>query len=336
VGGVGVANATASFVDLKRPAIATLKCLGAKAGTVFRVYLFQILILAFLGIAIGLVIGALMPFAARSALADIVPVSAFGIYPAQLALAALYGVLVTLTFALGPLGRARQMPATSLFADRALGSSIRPPLSYILAQVIALICLAVLAIEFAGDQRLAYFYVLAVAVAFFVLRLVALLIMAAARRVGTIRRTTLRLAVRNIHRPGALTPSVVLSLGAWAHFARQPGTHRHQSSRAIERRNRRQGAGLLLSRHTEQRAYRVCGQDRGNCPGGEVETVPMLRGRFVAGEGCAASEIKPGEGAAWALRGDRGVTYSDTCPRTPRSRQANGGRRVMRVSRSFL
>jgi putative ABC transport system permease protein len=153
VGGVGVANAAASFVDLKRPAIATLKCLGAKAGTVFRVYLFQILILACLGILIGVVVGALMPFAARAALADLVPVSAFGIYPAQLLLAVVYGLLVTLAFALGPLGRARQMPAASLFADRALGSPIRPPLSYLLAQAVALISLAVLAIEFSSDQR---------------------------------------------------------------------------------------------------------------------------------------------------------------------------------------
>ena len=46
VGGVGVANAVSSFVDLKRPAIATLKCLGAPNGVVFRIYLIQILILA--------------------------------------------------------------------------------------------------------------------------------------------------------------------------------------------------------------------------------------------------------------------------------------------------
>ena len=54
VGGVGVANAVSSFVDLKRPAIATLKCLGAPNGVVFRIYLIQILLLAGLGIAIGL------------------------------------------------------------------------------------------------------------------------------------------------------------------------------------------------------------------------------------------------------------------------------------------
>lgn len=199
VGGVGVANAVSSFVDLKRPAIATLKCLGATAETVFRVYLWQILILALVGIAIGVGTGALMPFAARSALADLVPVSAFGVYPLQLSLAVLYGLLVTLAFALGPLGRARQMPAASLFADRALGSSTQPPLAYRLAQGIALLSLAGLAIGLAGDRRLAFFYLVAVALAFVVLRLVAILIMKLASRARTIRRTTLRLAIRNIH-----------------------------------------------------------------------------------------------------------------------------------------
>ncbi len=37
--------------------------------------------------------------------------------------------------------------------------------------------------------------------------------MAAARRFDRVRGTALRLAVRNVYRPGALTPSVVLSLG---------------------------------------------------------------------------------------------------------------------------
>src|SRR5690606_7173164 len=37
VGGVGVANAVASFVDMKRPSIATYKCLGAGGFFVFRI-----------------------------------------------------------------------------------------------------------------------------------------------------------------------------------------------------------------------------------------------------------------------------------------------------------
>ena len=67
VGGVGVANAVASFLDGKRDVIATLKCLGAPAGFAVLVYLIQILIIAAFGIAIGLVVGAVIPFVAGRA-----------------------------------------------------------------------------------------------------------------------------------------------------------------------------------------------------------------------------------------------------------------------------
>lgn len=314
VGGVGVANAVASFVDLKRPAIATLKCLGAPGSLVFGVYLIQILILAGLGISIGLAIGAAMPFAARAALADLVPVSAFGIYPLELALAVLYGLLVTLSFALSPLGRAREMPASSLFADRAIHSPVQPPLVYRAAQLIAFACLGLLAIGLAGDRDLALLYVGSVVAAFLVLRLVATAIMALARRAGTIRGTTLRLAVRNIHRPGALTPSVVLSLGL--------GLTLLVSLALIDSNLRTQLAGTIADRAPDFFFVDIQADERdaflrlleATAPGGEIETVPMLRGRIAAVKGVPAAEIRPGEGAGWALRGDRGITYSGTLP----------------------
>ena len=314
VGGVGVANAVASFVDLKRPAIATLKCLGAPNGVVFRVYLIQILVIAALGILVGLAIGSLLPFAARLALADLVPVSAFGLYPIELALAALYGLLVTLSFAIGPLGRARQMPASSLFADRAIHSPIVPPLRYRLAQGMALAALAALAIGLAGDRDLAVLFVGSVVATFIVLRLVGLGIMAAASRVGTLRGATLRLAIRNIHRPGALTQSVVLSLGL--------GLTLLVGLALIDTNLRGQLSGTIVEQAPDYFFVDVQDAERGefvrtigeSAPGGAVETVPMLRGRIVEVNGVPASDITPREGAGWALRGDRGITYSEAVP----------------------
>src|SRR6185295_16062438 len=55
--------------------------------------------------------------------------------------------------------------------------------------------------------------VAAAACVFIMLRLVAMLIMWAARRAPRPHYALLRLVLANIHRPGALTPSVVLSLG---------------------------------------------------------------------------------------------------------------------------
>src|SRR3712207_9471245 len=76
--------------------------------------------------------------------------------------------------------------------------------------VVALVGLSLLA---AYDRRVALMFVAAAAGSFLLLRLVAMGIMALARRLPRPRRTAPRLALANIHRPGALTPSLVLSLG---------------------------------------------------------------------------------------------------------------------------
>ena len=314
VGGVGVANAVRSFVDLKRPAIATLKCLGARGSVVFRVYLAQILLIAGFGTAIGLLIGAALPYAAQVALADLVPVSAIGLYPRELALAVIYGLLVTLCFALGPLGRARQMPAASLFADRAIASPERPPRPYLIAQGVAFLLLGGLAVALAGDNDLALTYVAAVIVAFLVLRLVGTAIMALAARTGAIKSTTLRLAVRNIHRPGALTPSVVMSLGL--------GLTLLVALALIDTNLRGQLTGSVVEQAPDFFFVDIQAGERDAfvgllqevAPGGDLQTVPMLRGRIAAVDGVAAEDVDPGEGAHWALRGDRGITYADAVP----------------------
>ena len=61
VGGVGISAAIRSYLDGKTETIATLKTLGAEGGLIFRVYLWQTAILAAIGIALGVVIGAIAP-----------------------------------------------------------------------------------------------------------------------------------------------------------------------------------------------------------------------------------------------------------------------------------
>ncbi len=314
VGGVGVANAVSSFVDLKRPAIATLKCLGARNAVIFQVYLIQILMLALLGIAIGLVVGALIPFAAKAALAQLVPVSAVRVYPLELGFAVVYGLLVTLGFSLGPLGRAEQLPAASLFADRAVHAPQKPPLRYRAAQAVALLALAGLAVRLAGDRQLSLFYIGSVIGSFIVLRVVASAIMAAARRFGSVRGTALRLAVRNVHRPGALTPSVVLSLGL--------GLTLLVSLALIDTNLRDQLAGAVTAKAPDFFFIDVQDSERDafvslldkTVPGGKVETAPMLRGRIAAVNGTPVIALTGRKAKTWALRGDRGLTYADSVP----------------------
>ncbi|MEL6745304.1 MAG: FtsX-like permease family protein, partial [Pseudomonadota bacterium] len=72
VGGVGVANAVRAFLATKTNVIASFKSLGAPAWFVFAVYIMQILLLASLGIVIGLIIGGTLPIIAQWALQGII------------------------------------------------------------------------------------------------------------------------------------------------------------------------------------------------------------------------------------------------------------------------
>src|SRR5829696_880985 len=77
------------------------------------------MLIAALGIAIGLAVGAALPFAITATLGHLLPIPiAPTIAPADLAVALLYGVLTALTFALAPLGRAHDVPVSGLFRDQ--------------------------------------------------------------------------------------------------------------------------------------------------------------------------------------------------------------------------
>ena len=315
VGGVGVANAVRAYLDGKRGVIATFKSLGASGGFVFLVYLVQIMLIAALGIAIGLVVGAAMPYVAGALLSSVIPVPAEGgLYPAALAMAALFGFLVTLAFALMPLGRARDVPATALFREMGFEGRGLPRLVYIAAAGLIALALAGLAVWFSDDRRIALIFVGATIFAFIVLRSVGVGVQWIARRSPRIGSTALRLAVGNIHRPGALTPSVVLSLGL--------GLTLLVTLALIDGDLRRQISGSLTERapnffFVDIQAAEVPTFDAligKEAPAGKLVKVPMLRGRVMAINGVEAQKLQvPAEGA-WVLRGDRGLTYADAVP----------------------
>ncbi len=120
---------------------------------------------------------------------------------------------------------------------------------YVVATALIVAALAALAVLFAYDRRLAAIFVGAAAVVFVALRLVAMLMMAIARRLPRTRSTLLRLAIANIHRPGALTPSVVLSLGLGLSLAGHGDRDRRQSASPVHGGAAGKGAVVLLPRH---------------------------------------------------------------------------------------
>jgi putative ABC transport system permease protein len=315
VGGVGVANATKGHLDRKRDVIATIKTLGATGAHVFAMFLAQVLTIAIIGAVPGLAIGAALPFLLSWGFGSTIPLPiAPALHMGNLSLALLYGVLTAIAFAMWPLGRAQDVPVSALFRDQVAPERRWPPASYVIATVIVVAALAALAIKLSYDQRIAAIFVAAAAAVFVVLWLVAALLMFIARRAPRARSTVLRLAVSNIHRPGALTTSVVLSLGLGLALLvtviEIDGNLRRQFTAALP--EKAPAFFFLDIQATDAERFDALVRER--APRATLERVPMLRGRIVSANGVPAEELKPPPNAAWVLQSDRGITFTDEVP----------------------
>ncbi len=315
VGGVGVANAVKHYLDRKRGAIATLKAVGASGGTIFRIYLIEIFLIALAGVAIGLAFGLALPFVVERAFGHVLPIPLVAtVHLDTLALAALYGLVVALAFALWPLGRAHDVPVSALFRDGVEPERRWPRRRYVALALLSIAALVALTVLTAEVRRVAIIYVIAAAAAFVALRLLAMGLMALAKRLPRPRALTLKLALSNIHRPGALTPSVVLSLGL--------GLSLLVTLVLIEANLRRQLTATLPDKAP---SFFFIDINSGDAPDFEafvrarvgdarLDQVPMLRGRIVKLKDIPADEAKPDPEAAWVLQSDRGITYADEIP----------------------
>jgi len=319
VGGVGVANAVASHLARKRDSIATMKALGATGAGVFAVYCTQIVLVALFATLLGALLGAALPFVIAKAFGSLIPLPVEpSLYPSTLVISIGYGLLTALAFSLWPLGRAHDISVSMLFRDQIAAERRWPRRRYVIATVAIVAALAALAIVFTYDHRLAAMFIAAAAAIFVALRLVATLVMDVARRLPRPRSTPLRLAIANISRPGALTPSVVLSLGLGlcllVTLIEIDGNLHRQFAAGLPEK----APSFFFLDIPSADADRFDSAVRAEAPRSRLERVPMLRGRIVAANGIKAEDLKPGEGSAWVLRGDRGITYATTLPQGSR------------------
>jgi len=315
IGGVGVSNAVRSWLDRQRDTIATMKCLGASGGFIFAVYLSEIFVIAGIGIAGGVALGALVPIGAGAALEGILPVPArIGLYPLPLLAAALYGFLIAFLFAIWPLAKARDIPAARLFRALVAPDRAWPRLRYQLMAGLAFASLIGLALVTAENMLFAAMFAGGVLAAFAILRVAGLAITGLARRAPRSRSIIVRLAVSNLYRPGAPTASIVLSMGLGltllSMVALMEGNINSQIANEVPETAPSFFFVDIQSHQADQFDAIING-----VPGtDDLVRVPSLRGKIVSIKGVPAEEAEVAPEARWALRGDRGLTYAATAP----------------------
>lgn len=315
VGGLGVAHAISAWLETRTETIAILKSLGAGRGVVFRAYLTQAGLFALIGILAGLAAGAALPSLAAVPLGDRLGVAIRpAAYPGPLGLAALFGLLTAALFTLWPLARAAAIPPATLFRDLIAPGAARPSWRMLIAIATLAMILPGLLIATASDRRLAIGFVLGAALAVLVFRLAAALLAALARRAPRLPRPAWRLAVANLHRPGAATPSAVLSLGLGMTVLTAvllvEGSLRTEIERTLPavaptfyfidiQPAQREGFRSLVAGWPEASRY---------------EEVPMLRGRITRLKDVPVEQIVVPPEHEWVLQGDRGITWAAEPP----------------------
>jgi putative ABC transport system permease protein len=314
VGGIGIASAVANYIAGKTATIATLKSLGASTRLIFAAYAAQIAILAVAGIAVGLALGAAVPHAVAPFLAKLLPVPPrLAIYPLPLAFAAASGALTVALFSLLPLAAVGRVRPAALIRDRV--ERARRALSWpaLTGTVAAALGLAALVALSATDRGIALWYVAGAVIAFTVFRGAGALIVAGARRVARPRRVVLRLALANLHSPSAPTARVVVSLGIGLTVLVAVALVQASLTDEIEG-TVAGGAPAYFFLDIQPDQLGGFGDLVNATPGARFAQVPMLRGRIAAINGVAVDEAPVAPEARWALRSDRGLTYSAIVP----------------------
>jgi len=318
VGGVGVGNAVRGYIGGKTATIATLKCLGAPGRLVFATYLAQILALAAGGILIGLVLGALTPLLATPLISSFPITTRISLYPAPLLLAAVFGLLTTLAFALWPLAAAREVPAASLFRDLVDPAPRWPRPGYVLATAASALALAALGIVTAADRITAAWFIAGAAGALIAFHLVALGIVALARHAGRPRAPRLRLALANLYRPGAPTAGIVASLGIGLTVLVAIALIERNVDNTIDERLPEQAPSFFF---IDIQPDQVAAFDKliAATPGvTQFERVASLRGRITKINGVPVEKAVVAPEAQWTIQSERGLTYATTVPRGSR------------------
>ena len=315
VGGIGVANGVRAWLDARTRTIATLRCLGAARRTVFLVCLLQIVVLAAAAIVAGLVVGAMLPIAGTTWFADLLPVPPVtGIYPRPLALAAAFGALTALAFALWPLGRAARIPGAALFRDPLVRQRAWPGAGVVVANALAVVALVALAVLTADDRRFAAYFCAAAVATLLLFRIGGSAVARLARVLPHASAPWARLGIANLHRPGnragMMLVSVGLGLSTLAAVALIEANVRHE---VLDQIPANAPTFFFVDIQSDQLA-RFEAIVHATSGTQDLRQVPSLRARIVAVNGVPADRVNATPETRWALAGDRGLTYAAAPP----------------------
>ena len=315
IAGIGVGNGVSSYLAGKRASIATLKVTGADSSTIFRIYMLQILVVAVFAIAIGLIVGSFMPMAIGAVAGDILPVApGWTIHPVPLVVSAVYGLLIAFAFALPPLARARTVPAAGLFRAVVEGDARidRRSTIWVIASIVAIVALAVVT---AREPLFSLGFIGAAVGLLLLLTGIAWGLRFIFIRLPRPKAPLPRLALANLHRPGAQTSALVVALGLGLTLFVTLAAIQTSINNEIKNSVPERAPSFFILDIPRDGAGRFTQMVRKADPRGTINLIPALRGTIIEYGGQRVDQLEELPEGAWVLNDDRGLTYSAAIPK---------------------
>ncbi|MFC3102108.1 ABC transporter permease [Altererythrobacter lauratis] len=318
IAGIGIGGGVSSYLEGKRAGIATLKILGATSGDIARIYALQVGAAAVAGSLAGLAAGVLVTPLLANALGSLLPVSTdFVIDPLALLRALAFGLLVALVFAAPPILRARDFPAMALMRSRVAPIS-QGWRSAAVPVGLGMAGIALLALVGSPTPLLSAGFLAGALGMLLLLGVLGVAIARAAKRAPRPANPILRAALSNIYRPGAATGALVTALGfGLAAFVLLAAVQTSLDGN-IRRSVPAIAPDYFVLDLPVARVGEFTALVEADAPGAEISVTPTLRGQVIAygdpKSPTVVSELDELPDGAWALRGERGLTYSVALP----------------------
>lgn len=317
IAGIGIGGGVSSYLEARRSSIATLKVLGATSGDIARIYALQIGLAAVVGSIAGLVVGLAVTPLLGVALQGLLPVqSGFTFEPLALLLASGYGLLVALVFAATPLLRARRFPAMALMRSRVTPlARDKTAILWVGGGLAGIVALALLT---SRQPLLAAGFLGGAAAMLAVLALLGWAIRKVSTKVGRPANPLIRNALANLSRPGTSTGALVTALGFGLSAFVLLAAIQTSIDGNIQSRVPREAPDYFVLDIPRDRVGEfeqiVWAQD----DKAFIRALPAMRGSIIAygpkDSMTRVADLEEIPEGAWALRGERGLTYADELP----------------------
>lgn len=299
IGGLGVFNSVQAYLQGKLTSLATLRALGLRDGRLAAFVLLQILLLAVLASAVGVLLGLGLALAGAQLAADKLPVTLLlkSLWaPALVAL--VFGVLTALAFSLPALGRALSVSPAALFRG-VEGQALHTPRRALwITAAVAAATLALL-VAVLPDPRFGLAFVLTTAALLGVLDLATrgLRRLAARLQHHAALPLPLQLALAGLQQPHSPLRTALLSLGSALTLLVACTLVVMTLLRTVNDTVPEQAPALVFyDVQTEQ--IDLLRETLQASPGLQaVKTAPLVLGRLVAVNGVALMESDDGERA---------------------------------------